>query len=229
MERYQRGKVYRIVCRKTGKQYIGSTCKKLLSQRLAHHVCVFKAWKKGNFNFITSFEVLKENDYYIELVELVVVNSKDELLVRERFHIQNTENVNMIIPLRTQKEYYEDNKEQLVEKKHIYYEANKEIFSEKSKIYYKKNKEQIIQKVSSWNQEHKEQIAKYNKEYYKSNKEKWKNTETFTCICGTISTICNKTRHEKTIKHQNHLKNIASKSLGELCCVIENGENIQVK
>lgn len=43
-------------------------------------------------------------------------------------------------------------------------------------------------------QANKEQIAEYKK-------------ETFTCICGTILRKCAKARHEKTIKHQNHLKN----------------------
>jgi len=136
MERYKRGKVYRIVCRKTGRQYIGSTCKKLLSQRLACHVSNFKAWKKNCHNFTTSFTILEENDYYIELVELVACSSNDELKVCERFHIQNNECVNKCIPLRTSKEWREENKEELVK-------------------YSKK-----------YGDEHKEQIAEYKKEKY---------------------------------------------------------------
>jgi hypothetical protein len=83
MERYQNGKIYNIVCNITGKVYIGSTCKKLLSQRLAGHVSDFKGWKDGKRHNITSFQILEGGDYYIELLELVPCNSKDELLIKE--------------------------------------------------------------------------------------------------------------------------------------------------
>ena len=136
MERYQRGKVYRIVCRKTGKQYIGSTCKKLLSQRLACHVCDFKKWKENRHHFLTSFEVLKENDYYIELVELVPCSCNDELLVRERFHIENNICENKQLPTRTTKEHYEDNKEELNEKSRKYQQDHKEEIAKKKKEKY---------------------------------------------------------------------------------------------
>jgi len=204
MERYKRGKVYRIVCRKTGLQYIGSTCKKLLSQRLACHVGTLNQWKKGNFNFLSSFTILEENDYYIELVELVPCSSNDELKVRERFHIQNNECVNKNIPLRTKEEYYED---------------NKEVYSEKAKIHYEVNKD-----------ERKE----YAKEYYEANKEKIdeKSKEKYDCPCG--STICkgHKARHKNSIKHQNYLKKQlenAEKLLENNDTIEQNGKNIQVK
>ena len=202
MERYQRGKVYRIVCRKTGKQYIGSTCKKLLSQRLANHVCNFKAWKKNRYQFTTSFTILKENDYYIELIEMVSCSSKDELLIRERFHIQKNECVNKYIPLRTQKEYYEDNKEKNKE----YREANKEKISEYQKEYAQTNKEKIAENKKEYDKEYRQQNCDKITENFKKK---------YDCSCG--STLCkgDKSRHEKTIKHQNYLKNIASKSLGE--------------
>jgi hypothetical protein len=105
---YSRGKIYKIVCRKTGLQYFGSTTEPTLARRLVFHVRSFKHWKKNNFNFITSFTILEENDYYIELVELVPCSSNDELKVRERFYIQNNECVNKNIPGRTKEEWYKD-------------------------------------------------------------------------------------------------------------------------
>jgi len=172
---YARGKVYRIVCRKTGLQYFGSTTEPTLARRLAGHRDSFKNWKKGKYQFTTSFTILEENDYYIELVEIVPCSSKDELLVRERFHIQNNECVNKYIPLRTSKEYCEDNKE-------------------KTKEYYYTHREHLLEKMKEYRQANKEQIAKNFKEKYD-------------CLCGL--TICKykKTRHEKSKKHQNYLKN----------------------
>jgi hypothetical protein len=179
---YSRGKIYKIVCRKTGKQYIGSTTEPTLARRLAGHVSNLKRWKKGKFNFVSSFTILEENDYYIELVELVPCSSRDELKVRERFHIQNNECVNKAIPLRTEKEWKEENREQINEKAKEYYEKNKEQIAEKNKEYYEKNKEQISKK--------------------------------FDCQCGGKYTFQCKKTHEKSIKHQNYLKEILGENAG---------------
>ena len=239
---YSRGKIYKIVCRKTGLQYFGSTTEPTLARRLVCHVGNFKSWKKGIFNFITSFEVLKENDYYIELVELVPCSSKDELLVRERFHIQNNECVNKYIPLRTKNEYYEDNKEHLKEigkkwkeehkeeiveyRKKRYVENKKEII-EKQQIYYNKHKEEKLEYANKYRIEHKEQIAEIKKEWYEANKEQIteKMKVKIDCPCGGKYTFGNTTNHKKTILHKNYLKKQLENSfepLGEKCCIIKN-------
>jgi hypothetical protein len=170
MERYQHGKIYKIVCNITGKVYIGSTCKKLLSQRLVQHRADFKRWKDNKFHNISSFQILEGNDYYIELLENVCCNSKDELLIKERFYIQSIECVNKIKNLnRTEedqqqykKEYYENNKYKLLEKRKENYITNKNNIKEnyitnkdKSKNYYIINKDKI---------------NKYTKEKYKAKK-----------------------------------------------------------
>ena len=80
--KYENGKVYKIVCRKTGLIYVGSTTKPLLSQRLAAHRYDYQKYLKSGYPFITSFKILENDDYYIELLENVNANKKDELLKR---------------------------------------------------------------------------------------------------------------------------------------------------
>jgi hypothetical protein len=140
-------------------------------------------------------------------------------LIRERFHIENAENKNKNIPSRTKEEWYEDNKEKIAEQMKEYTQTHKEQIAEYKKKYTQINKDQIAKYHKEYQQTHKEEIAEYKKEKYN-------------CPCG--STLCkgDKARHEKTIKHQNYLKKQlenAEKSLEQICCVIENGENIQVK
>jgi len=90
--KYQKGKIYKIVCKTTNKVYIGSTCEKYLSDRLKGHRIAYK-YKKDTTNYYCSvFEVLKNNDYYIELIENYPCTCKDELSRRERHHINITEN-----------------------------------------------------------------------------------------------------------------------------------------
>ena len=171
MERYQNGKIYKIVCNITGKVYIGSTCKKLLSQRLAGHVSQFKLWKNGKKCSITSFQILEGNDYYIELLENVCCNSKDELLIKEKFYIQSIEcvnknkNLNMTEEDQKQqhKKYYENNKDTIKEWHKENYENNKEKILQRQIKYYEKNKDKI-----------KQQKKEYSKEHYEKNKDKIK-------------------------------------------------------
>ena len=91
--KYQKGKIYKIVCKVTNKIYIGGTCEKYLSDRLKGHRLAYK-YKKDVPNYYCSvFEVLKNNDYYIELIENYPCICKDELSRRERHYIETLENV----------------------------------------------------------------------------------------------------------------------------------------
>ena len=140
MERYQHGKIYKIVCNITGKVYIGSTCKKLLSQRLAWHVQDFKKWRRDNlkYNNISSFEIIAGENYYIELLELVCCNSKDELLIRERFYIKNNDCINKC------KNLISTNEDKIEWQKN-YYKNNNDKKKEYQKEYYQKKNNEILE------------------------------------------------------------------------------------
>jgi hypothetical protein len=230
MPDYSRGKIYKIINDKTEEQYFGSTCEPTLARRLARHIKDYKRWelKKEGAHFVTSFLIFNNNNYHIELVELFSCSSKDELTTREKYYIKNNECVNKYIPMRSKKEYYEDNKEEIAEKRKIYNEANKEIISEKKKIYrnehkeeiavkykiyYEENKEQLAEKHKIYCDEHKEQLAEKAKEKYEANKEQilQKNKEKFNCECGGKYTFGNKYTHCKTKRHQNYCAKVENK------------------
>ena len=98
MERYQNGKIYKIVCNKTGLVYVGSTTEKYLSNRLKGHRKSYRNFLKGNYSFVTSFKILENDDCYIELIEYFPCNSRDELLVRERYYFDTIECINKCRP-----------------------------------------------------------------------------------------------------------------------------------
>jgi hypothetical protein len=184
MPDYSLGKIYKILCNETGEQYFGSTCEPTLARRLANHITHFNRWKKEGLQFMTSFLIFENNNYHIELVELFPCSSKDELTTREKYHIKNNECVNKYIPMRKMKEYREDNKKEISEYYKKYSEEHKNNISKNNKKWREEHKEKIIEKNKKWREEHK---------------------ETFTCICGTILTICNKLRHERSQRHTNYL------------------------
>jgi hypothetical protein len=65
---YQNAKIYKIVDNTNDNIYIGSTCKKLC-QRLAQHRSNYKQYLNDKFSYITSFKILKNDDYDIVLIE----------------------------------------------------------------------------------------------------------------------------------------------------------------
>jgi len=192
MPDYQKGKIYAIKSYQTEMIYIGSTIQPL-SKRLGTH--------KANYikNIaISSREILKYEDYYIELVENFPCNTKEELLKREGFHIKENINicVNCGIAGRTKQEYYQDNLNKIKETQKQYYQDNveqikqsyqdnKEIISERRKQYYQDNKEIISDRIKQYRQynveqikqsyqDNKEIISERNKQYYQNNVEKIK-------------------------------------------------------
>ena len=169
MPNYQDGKIYKIVCRITNLIYIGSTTNKYLCNRLGQHKY---AINNKNLRQSTSKEVLKNNDYYIELIELVPCNSKDELTKRERFYIESTDCVNKCVPGRTSKEYYSVNKDKLIKYQTEYNEQNKEKISEHKKIYREQNKDIITEYAVKYRENNKEKISERQKLYRDQNKEK---------------------------------------------------------
>ena len=83
------GKIHKIVDNtNNNKIYIGSTCKSL-KHRLSEHKSSYKRYLKGLFHNVKSFDIIKNDNYKIELLEDCNIKTKQELLARERFYIQN--------------------------------------------------------------------------------------------------------------------------------------------
>ena len=135
--RYDNGKIYTIRSHMTDKYYIGSSCLPL-HKRLYHHKQHYNKWLDNKHNYITSYEILKYDDVYIELLEEFKCNNKMELLKREgELIIEHKNNiVNIIIPNRYKKEQNQEN-----------YKKNRDERLEKQKQYYIDNKDKIKERT----------------------------------------------------------------------------------
>ena len=163
---FQNGKIYTIRSSQTDKYYIGSTNQKTLAQRLGKHRNNYRDYLKDNTQtYVTSYEILQYDDYYIELLELFPCNTKAELHQREgqlQRQFKN-ETVNKVISGRTAIEWRKDNAEQIATKKKAYNELNVEQVATNHKEYYELNKEQIKIKLKAYNESHKEERKAYDK------------------------------------------------------------------
>lgn len=169
MVNYELAKIYKIVDNTNGNVYIGSTCEPTLARRLAKHRTNYRVYLNGKSHFVTSFEILKNDNYNIILLEECKdITCKDQLHARERFYIENNTCINNVIPLRTHQEYYNSNKDKILEQAKNYRKANKDSLADKNKERYMINREQ----VKEYRKANREMIAESNKQYYKLNKDK---------------------------------------------------------
>ena len=209
--KYHKSKIYTIRSYETDKYYIGSTCD-ALHKRLYNHRLHYKNYLNDKSPFTTSFDIIKYEDNYIELLEDYKCETRNELTKREGELIRKykDEIVNCKIEGRTRKEYYEDNKEKFKE----YQKDNKDKIQEYHKEYRKDNKDKIKEYKKEYQKEYrkdnKDKIKECQKEYYEDNKEKIKEQRKkhYDCECGkTQIQWGHKARHIKTKFHLDHIIN----------------------
>ncbi len=118
--------IYKLSCSVTGLNYYGST-KQTLHRRLQKHESDYRCYIKGTYKrFTTSYDILKNNDYKIELMEHCEEENRNE---RESYYIRNFECVNKITIGRTTQEYGKE-----------WHERNKERRNQQSKERYYSSK-----------------------------------------------------------------------------------------
>ena len=188
MVNYENGKIYKIVCNKTGKVYVGSTTNHILSDRLSNHVSSYKRWLLDKKHYVSSYEIFQENNYFILLIENYPCKSKDELRAREQYHIDYNECVNMRKSLITKEQKIEYNKN-WINKNYDTHKDNynkqrrnkrdndekyKNIVSERNNKYYKNNKQKCDEINKIYFESNKDKIKEYQKQYRQRNKDKLK-------------------------------------------------------
>lgn len=226
---YSKTIIYRIVCKDTNITdcYIGQTTD--LRSRKSQHKSICNNENSKSYNYYV-YQIIRNNGGFenwdiIEVEKYNAIDSNDSLK-RERYWIEFYKaNLNIVKPTRTKQEFYEDNKEQFLERAKHYRENNKEQITIYKKQHYKDNKQMITKYYKQWKEHNKESLTKYGKTYYIDNREKVidyqkqyynnnkqdileKMKETVTCECGYIITNCNLTRHKKSKKHLNAINNI---------------------
>ena len=191
---YENGLIYTIRSHQTTDIYIGSTTQPLY-KRIHQHKRNFKCWKNGKYNYVTSFELMKYDDVYIELLELCPCENKMELHKREGELIREKDCVNMIVEGRTKQEWNDDNKDKIKIQKKEYYQNNKDKRKEYDKEYREANKDKT---------------KEYDKKYYEANKDKIneQRNKKVNCECGGKYIHQNKLRHINSNKHQAYILNV---------------------
>lgn len=194
MNKYNKGKIYKITSSNSQDIYVGSTAQKYLSSRFSIHLYDYKKYLKNEFPYMTVFDIIKLGNCKIELIELYNCNNKIELELREKFYIKTLPNViNKYIPTRTIKEWRQENKEDQKIKQQKWRDDNIDHVKEKAHEDYLKNKDKYKNNAKINRLKNKDSIN-------------IRLNEKIICECGQEIKRKSKSSHIKTKIHINHNK-----------------------
>jgi hypothetical protein len=186
MVNYNNAVIYKICCNDVSITdcYVGSTCN--FTRRKCAHKCGCNSITNKSYN-LNVYTFIRANggweNWNMVQVEAYEAKDKRDLETRERFHMEQlNSSLNKRVPTRTEKEYYEDNKEQIKKYKKKYDADHKEeiiiknkeyndTHKDEMKEYYKNNKTEIGIKKKKYYDDHKEELIINQKKYYDDHKE----------------------------------------------------------
>ena len=209
MPDYSQGKIYRTWNNNFSHCYIGSTCQPL-SKRMTRHRSDYNQYSKNKIRYITVFSLFDEygvENCKIELLEAYPCKNREELEAREGHHQRKNQCINKFIAGRTDKQYYQDNRERILEQCRIYRDEHKEERKEYDKQRYENNKDEINEQQRQYRQDNLEYVRERDRNNYYETKRAKRLTK-YTCECGETLTHGSKARHEKRQHHLHYLKSL---------------------
>jgi hypothetical protein len=156
--------------------YVGSTTNFIQRKKCHKQTCNNTNDKCYNMNL---YQHIRENggweNWCMIQIEPFSCNSKKELEARERYWIETLKSkLNCVIPTRTQREYYDNNKDVILKFRKQYYDDNKNKIAEYKKKYNHKNADKITEYHKKYYDDNKDKIKEENKKYYDENADKIK-------------------------------------------------------
>lgn len=197
---YKLTKIYKLVCRKTNKQYIGHTAQRYLSSRKGNHVSDYKKYISGKGVYCSSFKILEGNDFFIDLIEVFPCANQDEARQRERYWQDQMECVN------NYKAYISQDEKKILTKQNWvkYYNTHKKELNEKSKEFRKLHFEysfcSVLRKLF-YEEEDKQHDKLLRKEQINNHRK-----ERVLCACGSQVPRRHIKTHQRTLKHQQNTR-----------------------
>jgi hypothetical protein len=141
MSNGQNGKKYKIWNTINNEKNVGSTAQPLC-KRMAKHTDSYKYDKRPPSSLYQHIDKIGLENFFIELIEEFPCETIEQLRNKEGEWIRNMATLNKRICGRTPKERYADNHDELLQKKE-YWQNNKDKLNERRPQYYQENKDKI--------------------------------------------------------------------------------------
>ena len=230
INKYEKGKIYKILNTVNDDVYVGSTYQ-ALSRRMAKHRSDACSKNKNHRKLYLLMNHLGIDNFFIELVENYPCSDKDQLRAREGFYIRQQGTLNIYVAGRAPEEYVkqwrEENKESIAIRQKLYAQSHREQIAKTNQKYnlshpdevkqrkqqwVQRNKDKLAEKKQQYRTETKEHRAMMNKKYRAENKDKINSAKNvkMCCPCGGSFNYGCKARHYKTQIHKAYEENIKS-------------------
>jgi len=197
---YKNGKIYLVKCKYDDELvYVGSTYQSLEDRMSSHKNdknCSLYQYVDGDWD-----------NWNIELYEDYPCKNKYELERRETEVQRQIATINKQLARRTSQEYYQDNRDKLLEQNKQYYQDNRDKIIEYQKQYQQDNRDKIVERKKQFYQDNREKIAERDKQYYQNNRDKIaeRKKQKITCErCGCIVRKGEFKRHHRSQKCLNY-------------------------
>ena len=219
------GRVYCIKNKQNNDIYVGST-RLTLEKRFEQHIRDLDRKDRSNgMKLYNLMDKLGKDNFYIEVIEEFDIVEKSALRMKEGEWIKKIGTLNIKVDGRTQKEYYNDNKEHLNRQHKEWLNNNKDRVKQYAKEYKEKNQDKIRQQQKEYKEKNKERIMaqkvvyrennidkirESERKYREENKERIKEQqgEKVQCECGLYVLKRQLNRHKSCRLHKNHMQKL---------------------
>jgi len=189
---YQFGKVYKLISENSDVIYIGSSKQKYLCNRKATHISLYKRFLNKKTHFCSSFKVIACGDVKIVLLENYPCDTKDELLAREQYWIDNLKAngfkvINKNCTVHNHKQYMKQYETR------DYVKVNRKKFRDQPEEKEKRKKRNQANRLK-------------NPDYYKTYLAEYRKQKYACHYCKISVRLDHKVGHCKTIRHKNNMK-----------------------
>jgi len=194
-----------------------------MKQREDNHVGTYNAWVRAGRpdklgrHACSSVFVLDMKDWNMDVLHELDCDEEEASRV-EGNYIRYNKCVNRYVAGRTQVQYYQDNRETILQQVKQRHQTNKERNNERSRQYsrqyYQDNCETISQKAKQRHQTNKEQNNERSRQHYYDNRDALnaKKAVKEACPCGALVRHDKMAQHLRTQKHAKRMQQSTSSS-----------------
>ena len=189
--------------------YIGSTTD--FTKRKCQHKS--RCNNPNNKYHLKLYTMIRDNGGWdrfkmIQIKEFHCNNRREAEAEEDRVMLELKANMNDHRASRSPDEYYQDNKDKILEQTKQYRINNRDKILEQKKQYRINNRDKILEKDKQYYNNNSDKILEQKKQYYNNNSDKIleKQKQKMTCQCGCIVNRGQISRHKKSKKHLELLK-----------------------
>lgn len=118
--------IYKIIDKTNNNFYVGYSKLKSINHIIEKNNIDFELYNNGLRNYVTLYDILKNNDYVYEILEIIETDNKQLILDKRKYYLNPDSNFICNHKYHKYNEYYYNNRAEILKKLKDKYRQNKE-------------------------------------------------------------------------------------------------------